>query len=141
MTRTEFQLPLGNSIENISIDEVRKIMIDEFETYWEKGSGDGSIDFYIDDEKISTLLLEPNKEYGMYLNYTDFRTDREWLSVYDKNNLDNVVETAYEIYVSRGLLLPKELAFEGIKYFLECGEKLSKIEWIQPEEIPEGGNY
>jgi|GEM_PF-6088146 hypothetical protein len=77
MIRTEFQPPFGDMIENIKIEEMKKIIIDDFEIFWEKACGDGSIDFYVNEKKQSTLMIEPNVNYGIYLNYTDHRTQEE----------------------------------------------------------------
>lgn len=141
MVRTEFQSPTGNLIENISLEEMKKYVIDEFTTYWEQGCGDGFIDYYVDDIRQSTLMIEPNNEYGIYLKYCDRRTRKEWLSLNDANALDEVAETATEIYASIGLFLSLDLAWEGIKNFLLTGERSDKIEWVRPNIIPEGGNY
>lgn len=141
MIRTEFQPPFGAMIENITIEQMEKLIIDDFETFWEKGCGDGSIDFYVEGKKKSTLMIEPNVKHGIYLNYTDHRTQEEWLSLNDMNNLDEVAETADEIYVSIGLFLPKEIAWIGIKEFLQTGERSKNIEWTTPDIIPDNGNY
>lgn len=141
MIRTEFQPPFGEMIEDIKIEEMKKLIIDDFETFWEKGCGDGSIDFYLDEKKQSTLMIEPNVNYGIYLNYTDYRTQEEWLSLNDMNNLEEVAETANEIYASIGLFLPKETAWIVVKEFLQTGERSRDIEWVTPDVIPEDGNY
>ncbi|URZ08856.1 hypothetical protein [Clostridium felsineum] len=141
MIRTEFQPPFGEMIENIKIEEMKKFIINDFETFWQKGCGDGSIDFYVDGKKQSTLMIEPNVKYGIYLNYTDHRNQEEWLSLSDMNNLDQVAETANEIYASIGLFLAKEIAWKGIKEFLQTGERSQDIEWVKPNIIPEDGNY
>jgi hypothetical protein len=59
----------------------------------------------------------------------------------DINNLDDVAETANDIYASIGLFLIKETAWKGIKKFLQTGELSKDIEWSTPDVIPEDGNY
>lgn len=105
------------------------------------GPGDGCIRFYVDNKIQSILMIEPNSEHGIYLNYTDCRTREEWLSLNDINNLDEVIEGATDIYASKGLFLKKEIAWKAIKEFLQTGERSNEIEWVDPHIIPEGGSY
>lgn len=141
MIKTEFELPDGLTIENIEIEEMKKLIIDDFSLFWQEGCGDGCINFYVDDKFKSRLMIEINDEYGMYLNYSNCETGENWLSLSDINNLDNVVEAATEIYVSIGLFLKKEIAWKAIKEFLQTGERSNEIEWVDPHIIPEGGSY
>lgn len=128
-----------NVIDNV--DWLKSIIIDQFETYWLQGSGDGFIDFYEDDNKTSTLMIGPNVEYGLYLHFIDNINKTDLLSLNNKDKLNEVAETAEEIYASIGLFLPLEVAWDGILDFIATGKASSKVKWITPRDIPEEGNW
>ena len=141
MRQIVFTDPNGkkNVIDNV--DWLKSMIIDQFETYWLQGSGDGFIDFYEDDNKISTLMIGPNVEYGLYLHFIDNINKTDLLSLNNEHELNEVAETAEEIYASIGLFLPIEVAWNGILDFIETGKVSSKIKWITPSDIPEEGNW
>jgi len=141
MIKTEFHQPTGRVIENISITEMKKYILDEFEGYWRQGSGDGLINFFIDGANRYSMLIEPNEQYGIYLQYIDNETDEHWLSLFDENVLNEVVETADEIYASIGLFLPIVRAWDAIKEFLMTGKRSELITWVKPDIIPADGNW
>lgn len=141
MKRVVFTDPNGEKIEITDINYIKRLIIDNFESFWLQGSGDGFIDFYEEGKKISTLLIGPNITYGLYLHFIDNISHSDLLSLNDENELTEVAETAEEIYASIGLFLPIELAWEGILDFIQTGKTSSKITWITPELIPEEGNW
>lgn len=55
--------------------------------------------------------------------------------------LDEVVEAEDEWYASKGLFIPKEKARKGIVDFYVTQQPSPELDWIDPSEIPEGGNY
>ncbi len=141
MNNVIFTGPDGKKNEIMDIVKLREDIISNFYEYWGQGSGDGYIDLYQNSLKKATLMIGPNKEYGIYLHFIDVENRRDWLSLYDTDKLDRVVETADEIYASVGLFLPLELAWEGIVAFIESGDMSPKIKWITPDDIPENGNW
>lgn len=141
MKRAVFSDPNGKDILICSENWLKSNIIEQFETYWLQGSGDGYIDFYEDDINISTLMIGPNAEYGIYLRYINNINKTQLLSLYNINKLNEVVETADEIYASIGLFLPIDIAWEGISDFVKTGEASSGIKWITPDDIPENGNW
>ncbi len=141
MTKVFFNGPEGDVLLITDMSALKRDVIDNFDTFWMLGSGDGYIEYFVEDKKISTLMLGPNIEYGLYLHYIDEVDRLDLLSLHDKNNLNEVAETADEIYASIGLFLPKEEAWEGIQFFVETGKPLESIKWITPDDIPETGNW
>ena len=77
----------------------------------------------------------------IYLQYLDNVKHEIWLSLENVKKLNEVAETADEIYASIGLFLPIEVAWEGIKDFLLTGKRSEKIKWVEPNIIPENGNF
>lgn len=136
-----FTDPNGETKIILDIECFKRKIIDEFETFWMQGSGDGFIDFYENDRKLSTLIIEPNIKYGLYLHFVDNINHIDLLSLNNEDALDDVVETAEEIFVSIGLFLPLGFAWEAISYFIKTGKTSLKIRWISPEKIPESGNW
>lgn len=137
---TLFYPPHEKTIKNIDISQMKKYVIDEFESYWFCSTSDAEIQCFEDDEMISGLSIGTNIKYGIFIHYTDDTEDK--LSLYDETKLNEVVDGAdCELWVSTGLFLPKELAWEVIKDFLETGKASDKIRWISPDDIPENGNY
>lgn len=137
---TLFYPPKGKRIKNIEPAQMKKYIIDDFESYWFDDTSDAEIQCFEDNKQISCLTIGTNIEYGIFLHYTNNTEDK--LSLYDETKLNEVVDGANcDLEVSTGLLLPKELAWEVIKEFLETGTASDKIRWISPDDIPEGGNY
>ena len=85
------------------------------------------------------IVLASVKEYGVFLCYhADGKTN---LSLHN-NTLDKVVDVWGDgLYVSEGLFIPPEIAWQCICEFVTTGSIHYNIEWISPDDIPEGGNY
>ncbi len=139
MKYTLYEIPDDKTITNIDPDIVYNDIIKNFKNYWSSvGVACTEIQYYEDDELAASLFINVHLDYGIYLNY--YR-DEEKLSVFDKNRLNEIVWTKDVCDFSLGLFLPPELAWKGIKEFLETGTASKEIEWISPHDIPEGGNY
>ena len=141
MIKAIFRNPEADENVITDLNALKKDIIDNFDTYWMQGSGDGYIECFCDGKRISMLMLGPNIEYGLYLHFINFVNKEDLLSLYDETRMEEVAETAEEIYASVGLFLPKEEAWEGIRYFVETGEPLPSIKWITPDDVPETGNW
>lgn len=140
MKYTLFYPPKGKAIKNIDLSQMKKYVIDDFENYWFDDTSDAEIQCFENNEHVSDITIGTNIEYGIFLHYMS-RTDDK-LSLYDETKLNEVADGANcELWVSTGLFLPKELAWEVIKEFLETGKASNKIRWISPDDIPENGNY
>lgn len=144
MGKTYFMDPNGNYKEVTDLAKLKVDIVDNFETFWMDGSGDGYFEYFAENEEKTSLLIGPNVEYGMYLHFMD-RDDKgngvDLLSLYDAARLDEVAETAEEIYASVGLFLPVEKAWEAIVDFVERGKPSDKVTWITPDDIPDEGNW
>jgi len=137
-----FHTPDGKTLFLNDISHLKAEMIDDFKNFWTPGSGDGLIQFQdASGINISSLIIETNVECGIYLHYIDDISLEDLLSLYDETELSIVVEGADEIYASKGLFLPLELAWEGICYFVSYGKPSPKIKWITPNDIPDDGNW
>ncbi|MDE5557689.1 MAG: hypothetical protein K2J32_08375 [Ruminococcus sp.] len=87
-----------------------------------------------------SIALVSMKEYGVFLGYSDGESTH--LSLHNKNTLDKVVDVWGDgLYVSEGLFIPPEIAWQCICEFVTTGSIHYNIEWISPDDIPEGGNY
>lgn len=124
-----------------NITWLKDIIFDPSYSYWIAGSGGGAVVITDDNEPVSTLIIEPNPQYGFYLHYFDDLTDAQTMSLYDESLLHEVISALDDIYASKGLFLPPELAWEGISTYVKNGELSDRIRWITPEMIPEDGNY
>lgn len=137
---TLFYPPQGKTIKNIDLSQMKKYIIDEFENYWFDSTSDASIQCFLKDKHISDMIIGTNIEYGIFIHYISNTENK--LSLYDETKLNEVVDGANcELWASTGLFLPKELAWEVIKEFLETGKASDKIKWILPDDIPKNGNY
>ena len=137
---TLFYPPKGKAIKNIALAQMRTYVIDEFESYWFNDTSDAEIQYFQDNEHISDMIIGTNIEYGIFLHYMS-KTENK-LSLYDETKLHEVEDGANcDLEVSTGLFLPKELAWEVIKEFLETGKASDRIKWISPDDISEDGNY
>lgn len=105
---------------------------------------------------MKRLMVGFYEELGLCLTYEEFydavvvtvtgkkrqtRRSKPYLALYDRDQLDETVDIYYELYVSKGLLMPPELAWEGIEYFVQQGGQSNELEWITPDELPEEGNW
>lgn len=140
-----FHTPDGDELSLTDISYLKPKMIGDFNNYWSIGSGDGLMEYYDESgNNTSSLIIETNTDCGIYLHYMEnisYKDRKDLLSLYDETELSVVVEGADEIYASKGLFLPLELAWEGICYFVSYGKPFSKIKWITPDDIPDDGNW
>lgn len=141
--RVVFMQPSGKKkeLEFNKLEELKKEIIGNFDEYWMQGSGDGFIQYFDNDVKCATLMIGPNLECGIYLHFINDINGSELLSMYNENDLTEVVETAEEIYASRGLFLPLETAWNAIFDFIKTGKPSLNVRWVTPDVIPEEGNW
>ncbi len=112
--------------------------------YWERGHGGATLMTTQPDGRKLTLLILPNSEHGIYLHYFEAIAGQnvgELLSLNDATKLDIVAECADEWYASIGLFLKPEDAWRGIEDFIQTAQPSSRIQWINPSEIPANGNW
>lgn len=135
----EYEGPEGRVEREPDLGELRRLIVELPADYWTAGCG-GAI---LQHDSGSRMLVLPNLEHGIYLNlFPDAReTEDVWLSLADRNALDTTAECSDEWYASVGLFLPPESAWWAIEDFCTSGGKSDRVEWIRPEELPEGGNW
>ena len=93
-----------------------------------------------DNLENTTVCVCAIKELGVFLGIS--LDSKEYLSLSDRALLNEVVDVwGDDLYVSKGLFIPAELAWSGIEELITNGELTDKIQWISPQDIPEGGNY
>ncbi len=139
MKYTKYEPPQRKTITNIDPDIVYNDIIKNFKNYWSSVDTAGTeVQYYEDDELLASLFINVHLDYGIYLKYESRRDEK--LSVFDKNQLNEIVWTKDVCDFSMGLFLSPELAWKGIKEFLETGTASKEIEWISPDDLPEGGN-
>lgn len=141
MKQVVFTSPNGEKIEVKDIADLKQDLIEDFDSYWMQGSGDGFFDYWNNGKKEATLLIGPNINMGLYLHYIDRVNRLDLLSLNDINDLHDVVETAEEIYASKGLFLEKNTAWEAICVFCNTGKASKEITWVTPDIIPPDGNW
>lgn len=129
--------------ESAQIEKIRADMIEHFDAFCL--SYGAKIDLFDNRSLLDTMIVSPHRESGIYLQYLENSGDAKnyitYLSLYDDSKLNETVETFDEIYASRGLFLPTDLAWDAVLDFITSGVRSSKIAWITPESIPEGGNW
>lgn len=135
--------------ENMS--ELYNNLIRDFPSYWKQGNCSGNIEIFIDEIMEKRLSIGFFEELGLCLTYEEFydklindeirRGSKVDLAVYDESKLDSVVDIYFELYTSRGLLMPPELAWKGIHYFIQTGNKSPELKWITPDMLPDSGNW
>ena len=143
MKRIVFNAPEDSEEITVrDLGQLRSEMIDDFTEYWQVGSGDGYIQFFVNIQLQSTLIIEPSIVVErIYVHFIDNLNGEDWLSVYDRENLEETIETVEEVYASAGLFLPLELAWKGIGEYVKTGRRTGQIDWITPKEMPQNGNW
>jgi hypothetical protein len=134
-----FNPPNGESIEDPNLLDLEKLIVDLPKDYWLEGSGDATL-YYRGQNGTTALIVMPNFDFGIYVQFVAENGDK-WLSLADRNRLNEVTEAAEEWYASIGLFLPPQKAWLAVKDFCLIGQRTTEIEWITPTEIPEGGNW
>jgi hypothetical protein len=130
-------------MENPSPEHLVHLIVDPPANYWKRGSGDALLDFEERDGTSVSLLILPNESLGYFLKFLKFdgvRVSETWLSLWDRQNLDKVVECSDEWMASVGLFLPAECAAEVVSEFARTGARASSITWIRPSDLPPEGN-
>lgn len=119
------------------IDELKKIIDDNSSNFL------GYIN--TDTFKNMCLFISFVKEIGVFIAISNEPNGPTFLSLFNRTTLSEVVdiEVKYgnEIYVSKGLFIPAELAWIGVEEFITNGVKTNKIQWITPKDLPEEGNW
>ncbi len=139
MKYTKYELPEGKIITNITPDIVYNDIIKNFNNYWSSVNvACIEIQYFEDYELVASLFINVHLDYGIYLRHESREVK---LSVFDKSKLNEIVWTKDVCDFSLGLFLPPSIAWKGIKEFLETGTASKEIEWISPDDLPEGGNY
>lgn len=144
MSGVVFRGPTGTSIVDPSERFLRGLIIWPPEGYWEQGSGDAELELRVGEGGRLCLLILPNTDLGIYLKMLRIEAGRvveTWLSQWDKNRLTEVVTCSDEWFASAGLFVPPSEAADAIAEFARTGGRASCVDWIQPSEIPEGGNW
>ena len=99
--------------------------------------GEATIEYH-ETDKSRSLILISDRELGYYLLYQP-KIDT-WLSLGDRTRLSEVI-CPDDWQASVGLFVSRDKAWLVIYEFCQSGERSSRIEWIRPTEIPEGGNW
>lgn len=93
-----------------------------------------------DNLENTTVCVCAIKELGVFLGISF--DSKEYLSLSDRTLLNEVVDVwGDDLYVSKGLFIPAELAWLGIEELITNGKLTENIQWISPADIPEEGNY
>lgn len=128
-----------NGYDNIkgcveSVDELKRIIFND--TVFHDCVGHVKTDVADD----SVMWISAIKELGVYLGVSNY--SGEYLSLFDRELLKEVVDVwGDDLYISKGLFIPAQLAWTGIADFVVNGVLSDKIHWISTKEIPENGNY
>lgn len=145
MKKLFYNSPDGLRIIMNDLEELKINVLFKFPQYWQKGNGEGILEWYNDEKLIYSLLIFPNDNYGIYLFYIDninFKEQQIWLSLEDDRKLGDLkAEYSYECYASIGLFLPIDKAWIAIEEFCKTGLRAKNINWIKEEEMPEDSHY
>lgn len=144
MVNVTFRGPTGEVIQNPSEEYLRNLFVAPPNGYWKRGSGDAELEFYGTSGERLTLLVLPYEGLGYYLQWLKLegrQVTETWLSLYDRAKLAQVVACGNEWMASVGLFLPPVMAGEAVSEFSRSGRRTERVAWIQPDEIPEDGNW
>lgn len=95
---------------------------------------------YSSESSILRLSIAANKEYGVYLGFSN--STNNYLSLANVNKLEETIDVwGDDLLVSIGLFIAPKIAWEGICEFITQGTMCKKIEWLNSENLPDGGNY
>ena len=129
----------GKDPDEMSLSEIKEALIDNFDTFWEETTDDDAEIVIKQDDCCLGLMIEPSPGLGYYLSYSD-ENNKDWVSVYDITK-KAPIESYALINAAEGLYLPPELAWEGIKTFLESGTMSDKIHWVKAMDLPDDVIY
>jgi len=139
MKYTIYYSPQSKVITNVELDVLYNNIIKNFKNYWlSANSSTAEIHYFEDENLIASLIINVSIDNGIYLRY---ESNKEKISVFDKTKLSTIIWTKDVCDFSLGLFLPPQLAWDGIKKFLQTGNASNKINWMNPEDLPENGNY
>jgi hypothetical protein len=138
MPMTVYYAPTGKEESLSDVAALQSCFASPSASYWKQGSGDAAIKI-TDSGEVKELIIMPHERYGFYLQYTDGHGT--WLSLRDRQMLNEVATCLNEWRVSIGLFLPAEAAWAAVVHFASTGQRSPQIEWIAPKDMPEDGNY
>jgi len=134
--------PNRNEIENPSQDYLHSIFVSPTLDYWLSDYGGASIK-YTYGEFRSELYFLYREEHGFYLRFREHRDGSyaDWLSLGNREELNNVIDAGDEWYVSVGLFIPAAQAALAAYKFNEAGQRSTQIDWIAASDMPEDSNF
>jgi len=140
MSTLIFDPPSGPEMENPPLELLEALILNPAPGYWEQGTGNATLK-WVEDHSSSELFILPNPQYGIYLRYLDSSGEAS-LSLHDPSRLAEVAPCSEHWFASVGLFLHPQEAMKAIREFCTLrGHRSDSIRWIDPESIPEGGNW
>lgn len=123
--------PDGGSIDNPSLEELRKLILHGDEEYWQGGSGEGSLETTINGRLVSlSLMLE--EPYGFLLMGLEEDSTDHYMS----ESSDDYSTTVTHYYEGEPWVVPtaffvsRELALEAAQEFCRSGHRSKSIKWV-----------
>lgn len=123
----------------ITFEKLRDMLtVERLETF--KYCGDVFVGYKSEDVESYMDIIDGN-DMGYYLHYINSKEKFEKLSSGSSERLTEVIEYDVDCYASAGLFVPVDTALKEIEFFCKTGSITDNIKWINPNEVPEEGNW
>ena len=133
---------LPEELRHPDLDTLGRIILNPDGPGWQ--FSEAGIDYVFDTGRYHPLIVIRHPELGYYLQFLGgegrFGPEDIWLSLGDRSRLGEVV-CPDDWQASAGLFVPLPLAWEAIRHFCTSGDRSAAIEWINPQDMPENGNW
>jgi hypothetical protein len=128
--KIEFADPMNDDYEDISLTDMKKIIFDKKDDFWAVGSGTAKISYYIGGERLSFFSLSANEKFGFLINCGKSLSESKNL-LYGENTeeIAQLFIAGDIVKVNRKAVVPKEVAWKAIEYFLQTGERNPDLTW------------
>jgi hypothetical protein len=115
-----------------SPEELRELVLNRGDDYWQADAGDAAIWYDREDGSRSRLILVEDERHGFFLLYEAPDGDGGYLCPVEEQATDETV-TVYTggepMEVEARRFVSKEKAWEAVEYFLQTGEANPKLNW------------
>lgn len=122
--------------------EIEHLFREGYPSHWIE---DAIINIYLDGQESRSLSIIASVESGFWLWYriaSGASGEVNAISCGSRSELNEQVPLGEDTLTLRGLFIEPSMAFNAVSDFISSeGQKSHRIDWITPDEIPEGHHW
>jgi len=131
MSRLTLVTPSGQEIPAPDIQELKFQVLEGDASFWEAGSGDAALRFYVQDAIKSEMILMLREIHGVFVQFIA-NDGREYVisTGADEQEMITIKQAGNPWSLPRAFFITREEAFRAIQEFCQTGEMLTTCHWV-----------